>query len=116
MGRFTKCGIYGKEQLRNKLWSKADTYLTNYPAYMSFKQKPIKSSNSIPDLKSLSILEDKIEFITNTKPGYVFGMKRFNDFIRNNLKTTIIEIILILKMLSLICLFILTMEQLVHKD
>ena len=38
---------------------------------MSFKQKPIKSSNSIPDLKSLSILEDKIEFITNTKPGYV---------------------------------------------
>uniref|UniRef100_A0A6C0AHN8 Photolyase/cryptochrome alpha/beta domain-containing protein n=1 Tax=viral metagenome TaxID=1070528 RepID=A0A6C0AHN8_9ZZZZ len=77
---------YMARTIRNKLWSKADTYLTNYPAYMSFKQKPIKSSNSIPDLKSLSVLEDKIEFITNTKPGYFFGMKRFNDFIKNNLK------------------------------
>ena len=70
--------------IRNKLWSKADKYLTSYPSYTSFKQVSIKSNKSLPKLESLPFIQD--EFITNTKAGYAGAMKRFRDFVKNNLK------------------------------
>ena len=75
---------YMARTIRNKLWSKADKYLTSYPSYTSFKQVSIKSNKSLPKLESLPFIQD--EFITNTKAGYAGAMKRFRDFVKNNLK------------------------------
>ena len=75
---------YMARTIRNKLWSKADKYLTSYPSYTSFKQVSIKSNKSLPKLESLPFVQD--EFTTNTKAGYVGAMKRFRDFVKNNLK------------------------------
>ena len=75
---------YMARTIRNKLWSKEKKYLTNYPNYNSFKQVSIKSTKSLPKLDSLNYVEDS--FTTKTKASPSFAKKRFNDFIKNNLK------------------------------
>lgn len=75
---------YMARTIRNKLWTKANKYLINYPNYTSYKQEFIKSNSTLPKITDLQFVEDS--FITKTKAGYINGMKRFNHFVKNNLK------------------------------
>ena len=75
---------YMARTIRNKLWTKATKYLINYPNYTSYKQEFIKSSNTLPKLENLPFIKDS--FVTKTKAGYINGMKRFNNFVKTNLK------------------------------
>ena len=43
-----------------------------------------KSKNPLPSLTSLNYIDDT--FITNTKEGYNSGMKRFKNYLKNNIK------------------------------
>ena len=75
---------YMARTIRPKLWKNAESFLTTYPIVTNFKQSKLEHVPELPSLKSLNCVNDN--FRTTTDPGYQSGMKRFENFVKTNLK------------------------------
>jgi len=75
---------YMARTIRTKLWNKSSDFLIDYPKYTKFKQTSIRTINGLPHFNSLDYIEDT--FTKNTEEGYISGMKKFKNYIKNNIE------------------------------
>lgn len=80
---------YAARTIRNKINSKLDEYLTEFPPVISHPIKPeidLKSTDWDACYKSLQC-DQSVKIVKWATPGYLAAIKNLEDFIKNRLKT-----------------------------